>query len=171
MEAELKIKDEKILMFQKEVEDQKKKIDQLSEQMGFVMSEKDRQIHVRISIKFKISAQIEHTIMFQQLNALNEKTGGKLRNAIAAESGQACDVNISLEVTKKSDRERVNIDDALKANTFMKSMNSDQKNLIIDVMTKRPYSAGTEIIKEGSDGNEMYILEKGEVNIVHHYCK
>ena len=102
---------------------------------------------------------------------MNEKTGGKLRNAIAAESGQACDVNISLEVTKKSDRERVNIDDALKANTFMKSMNSDQKNLIIDVMTKRPYSAGTEIIKEGSDGNEMYILEKGEVNIVHHYCK
>jgi len=49
MEAELKIKDEKILMLQKEVEDQKKKIDQLSEQMGFVMSEKDRQIHVRIS--------------------------------------------------------------------------------------------------------------------------
>lgn len=145
MEAELKIKDEKILMFQKEVEDQKKKIDQLSEQMGFVMSEKDRQIH--------------------QLNALNEKTGGKLRNAIAAESGQACDVNISLEVTKKSDRERVNIEDALKENTFMKSMNSDQKNLIIDVMTKRPYSAGTEIIKEGSDGNEMYILEKGEVSV------
>jgi CRP-like cAMP-binding protein len=145
MEAELKIKDEKILMLQREVEEQKNKIDQLSKQMGFVMSEKDRQIH--------------------QLNALNEKTDGKLRNAIAAESGQACDVNISLEVIRKSDRERANIEEALKENTFMKSMNKDQQNLIIDVMTKRPYTAGTEIIKEGSDGNEMYILEKGEVSV------
>ena len=96
---------------------------------------------------------------------MNEKTGGKLRNAIAAESGQACDINISLEVISKNGKERGNIEDALKENTFMKSMNKDQQNLIIDVMTKRTYNAGAELIKEGSDGNEMYILEKGEVII------
>lgn len=46
MEAELKLKDEKILMLQKEVEQQKNKIDQLTKKMALVMTEKDRQIHV-----------------------------------------------------------------------------------------------------------------------------
>ena len=98
------------------------------------------------------------------MGALNEKSGGKLRNAIAAESGQACDTNISLEVIRKSEKERNTIKEALGENTFMKNMNQEQQNLIIDVMVKRTYATGTEIIAEGSDGNEMYILEKGEVN-------
>jgi len=144
MEVELKLKDEKILALSKEVEQQKQKIDQLTKKMALVMNEKDIQIN-------------------QNLNALNDKTNGKLRNAIAAESGQACDVNISLDVIKKNEKEIQNIEHALLENPFMKSLNKDQQRLIIDVMQKRTYPAGSEIIKEGTDGNEMYILEKGEV--------
>ena len=95
---------------------------------------------------------------------MNEKSNGKLRNAIAAESGKACDVNVSLDVVRKSEKERQVIEQALLENLFMKTQNKEQQNLIIDVMSKRTYNAGMEIIKEETDGNEMYIIDKGEVN-------
>lgn len=137
MESELKLKDEKILLLQKQIDEQQIKIEQLTKKIDFTTP----------------------------LIALNEKTAGKLRNAIAAESGQACDVNVSLEVIKKSEKEKSGIEDALNENTFMKTMNKEQQGLIIDVMTKSNFNPGYEIIKEGTDGNEMYILEKGEVSI------
>jgi len=145
LESKLKIKDDRIHELTLEIEDRNAKIDQLTKKMGLVLSEKDRQIH--------------------QINALNEKSNGKLRNAIAAESGKACDVNVSLDVVRKSEKERQVIEQALLENLFMKTQNKEQQNLIIDVMSKRTYNAGMEIIKEETDGNEMYIIDKGEVMV------
>ena len=47
----------------------------------------------------------------------------------------------------------------------MKSLAVDQRQKIIDAMEKKHYQANVEIIREGTDGNHMYVLEQGNVTV------
>ena len=47
----------------------------------------------------------------------------------------------------------------------MRGLSENQLNKLIDAMEKGEYAAGTEIITENGTGNEMYIIQDGEVQV------
>lgn len=47
----------------------------------------------------------------------------------------------------------------------MRGLNQNQLNKLIDAMEKAEYLSNTEIIKENESGDEMYIIQDGEVSV------
>jgi CRP-like cAMP-binding protein len=124
-----------------------KELSALNQKMEFIMDEKDHQI--------------------KRLNALGgtEKKDGNVRTAISAETGRKIQPGGKLPKIEKTEAETEIIAEALCGNTFMKSLAPDQRQKIIDAMEKKHYQANVEIIREGTDGNHMYVLEKGAVTV------
>jgi cGMP-dependent protein kinase len=119
----------------------------LTQKMEFIMDEKDHQI--------------------KRLNALgsdSKKEGNARKEAISAETGRK-NFDGKLPVISKTKEQSELISDALCSNTFMKSLAVDQRQKIIDAMEKKEYKGSIEIIREGMDGNQMYVLEKGSVTV------
>jgi len=99
--------------------------------------------------------------IFKRLDA-----GGAVRNAVAAESDDRKIIaTTELVVIPKNVSEKKVITDALLSNTFMRGLSQTQLSKLIDAMEKGEYAAGTEIITENGTGNEMYIIQDGEVRV------
>jgi len=146
----LKQRDDRINNLKTELENVTQKMNKeltaLNQKMEFIMDEKDHQI--------------------KRLNALggDGKKDGNIRTAISAETGRKVLGNKLPKIEKNSHEAEI-ISDALCANTFMKSLAVDQRQKIIDAMEKKHYQANVEIIREGTDGNHMYVLEQGNVTV------
>lgn len=52
------------------------------------------------------------------------------------------------------------------SNLLFETMTHEQKYAIIDRMHKRDILAGTEMIVEGEDGDEFYVIDKGEFSVI-----
>lgn len=147
----LKQRDDRINNLKTELENVTQKMNKeltaLNQKMEFIMDEKDHQI--------------------KRLNALggDGKKDGNIRTAISAETGRKVLSGGKLPKIEKNSHEAEIISDALCANTFMKSLAVDQRQKIIDAMEKKHYQANVEIIREGTDGNQMYVLEQGNVTV------
>ena len=50
------------------------------------------------------------------------------------------------------------------SNVFLKNLDQSQVNQLIECMQHTELSSGESIINEGEIGNELYILEKGQVS-------
>jgi len=68
------------------------------------------------------------------------------------------------KIPKAAD-EREAIEAALLNNAFMRNLQRDQVQQIIDAMEKKTYKKDIDIIREGMDGTHMYILQQGSVNV------
>lgn len=147
----LKQRDDRINNLKTELENVTQKMNKeltaLNQKMEFIMDEKDHQI--------------------KRLNALggDDKKDGNVRTAISAETGRKVLTGGKLPKIEKNSHEAEIISDALCANTFMKSLAVDQRQKIIDAMEKKHYQGNVEIIREGTDGNQMYVLEQGNVTV------
>lgn len=147
----LKQRDDRINNLKTELENVTQKMNKeltaLNQKMEFIMDEKDHQI--------------------KRLNALggDGKKDGNIRTAISAETSKNKLLGNKLPKIEKNTHEAEIISDALCANTFMKSLAVDQRQKIIDAMEKKHYQANVEIIREGTDGNHMYVLEQGNVTV------
>jgi len=147
----LKQRDDRINNLKTELENVTQKMNKeltaLNQKMEFIMDEKDHQI--------------------KRLNALggDGKKDGNIRTAISAETSKNKLLGNKLPKIEKNSHEAEIISDALCANTFMKSLAVDQRQKIIDAMEKKHYQANVEIIREGTDGNHMYVLEQGNVTV------
>jgi len=147
----LKQRDDRINNLKTELENVTQKMNKeltaLNQKMEFIMDEKDHQI--------------------KRLNALggDGKKDGNIRTAISAETGRKVLSGGKLPKIEKNSHEAEIISDALCANTFMKSLAVDQRQKIIDAMEKKHYQGNVEIIREGTDGNQMYVLEQGNVTV------
>jgi len=147
----LKQRDDRINNLKTELENVTQKMNKeltaLNQKMEFIMDEKDHQI--------------------KRLNALggDGKKDGNIRTAISAETGKKVLAGGKLPKYEKNSHEAEIISDALCANTFMKSLAVDQRQKIIDAMEKKHYQGNVDIIREGTEGNHMYVLEQGNVTV------
>ena len=67
------------------------------------------------------------------------------------------------KAVKKTPEQSDIIRKGLDSNVFLKNLDQSQVNQLIDCMQHTNLSAGQNIITEGEPGNELYILEKGQV--------
>merc|ERR1712123_277170 len=148
----VKQRDERIQDLKAEVENVKQKMSKelaaVNPKMAFIMDDKDHQI--------------------KRLNALGGETSenDNVRRAIAAEANchKQVDPN-KLPKIPKNQAEADLIKEALLGNTFMRNLATDQLQKIVDAMEKQVFKKDTNIIKEGDDGTNMFVLEKGTVSI------
>lgn len=71
--------------------------------------------------------------------------------------------NFTPEVWEKSDEEKEMLKNLL-SNIFMfKSLEENEMNIILDAMKKKVCESGDEIIKQGDDGAELYVVSKGKL--------
>jgi len=126
-------------------------VQQLSQKMQLVMSAKDKEM--------------------KRANALNTEdrplanptgTSKNIRMAISAETAKNLDPK-KLPKIPKSSKEKEFLQQSLEQNQFFRNLNNNQLTKIIDCMEKKKLAAEVDIIKEGTDGLYLYIIETGSV--------
>ena len=131
-------------------------VEQLQHKMQLVLQDKDRQIQ-RAKALGKDSDK--------PLANKAEEGKGNIRMAISAETNQKTLDMKKLPKVPKSKEDRSFLQTALESNQFFRKLKPEQLGKIIDCMEKKKLKAGVEIIKEGTDGTYLYIIETGQVGI------
>jgi len=133
-------------------------VGQLQHKMQLVLQDKDRQIN-RAKALGKEGGEKDH------LANKTDEGKGNIRMAISAETNQKVMDMKKLPKVPKSKEDRSFLQNALESNQFFRKLKTEQLGKIIDCMEKKKLKAGVEIIKEGTDGTYLYIIETGQVGI------
>lgn len=91
---------------------------------------------------------------------------GRRRTAVSAEAGVDPKLlrqkwEAEKKTYEKSDAEKDHIRTILKANIFLKNLDDDQTDVIVDSMFPKEYNDGDVIIKQGDPGEEFYVVDSG----------
>ncbi|CBY37051.1 unnamed protein product [Oikopleura dioica] len=150
---------EQIEKYQQLLVDRDDQINQLKEQLSDASRELDDQLSSHAKKMEAVLADKDN-----QIKKLD--TNDNLRKAVAAEAlgGGKTSVYVFKYVEKTAEQRKL-IKDALLKNSFMRGLSEDQLNMLIDAMSKIDYPATEKIIKENTTGDEMFIIEDGEVTI------
>lgn len=127
-------------------------VEQLQQKMALVLEDKDRQINRANALGADKPLA----------NKTDEKDGKCIRMAISAETNQK---TIKLQKILKSKEDQTFLQTALEANQFFRNLKADQLQKIVDCMEKKKLTANVEIIREGTDGIYLYIIEAGQVTV------
>lgn len=128
-------------------------VQQLEDKMRLVLNDKDRQIKRHEALGEK------------PLSNKADDGKGAIRMAISAETNQKNVDLKKLPKVPKAKEDRTFLSTALETNQFFRSLKADQITKIIDCMEKKKLKADVEIIKEGTDGTYLYIIENGTVAV------
>lgn len=132
-------------------------VEQLQHKMQLVLEDKDRQIGRAKALGKE--GEKDH------LANKTDEGKGNIRMAISAETNQKVMDMKKLPKVPKSKEDRSFLQTALESNQFFRKLKTEQLGKIIDCMEKKKLKAGVEIIKEGTDGTYLYIIETGQVGI------
>lgn len=88
------------------------------------------------------------------------------RIAVSAEAfGNKILNNDYISITHPKYESQISRIKAIILNSFMfKSLESIELNIVIDAMEMKPYNKGEVVIKQGDQGNCLYIIEQGELD-------
>ena len=87
------------------------------------------------------------------------------KQRIAISATQADMSNFSPVSVPKSDEERKHIMDILTSNNFFSNLTEDQRAMMADCMSAVQKADGEDIIKQGDQGDNFYILDKGAADV------
>ena len=65
----------------------------------------------------------------------------------------------------KSPEAQQRLEDALHANIMFAHLDVDERSQVFDAMFQVEYEAGATIIKQGDEGDNFYVIDKGECDI------
>lgn len=130
---------------------------QMSHKMHLVMNEKDKQIKRQEALGADDNKD-------KSTKALGNSNNKQIRMAISAETAKTVDPK-KLPKIPKSKEDKNYIQKSLEGNQFFRGLKSDQISKIIDCMEKKKLKSDVEIIREGTDGTYLYLLEEGIVTI------
>lgn len=129
----------------------------MTQKMNLVMDDKDRQLKRHEALGAAAPEDKSKVLS-------NQNSGKQIRMAISAETAKGIDPK-KLPKVPKSKEDRHYIQKALEGNQFFRNLNPEQIGKIIDCMEKKKLKAEVEIIREGTDGTYLYLLEEGTVNV------
>ncbi len=88
---------------------------------------------------------------------------GRRRVSVCAESPSSVD-STQVKVIPKNEAETGRILEILKNNVLFKHLDPEQMNTVKDAMVLVEYKNGDDIIKQGDDGDNFYVLDEGTVH-------
>ncbi|GMI62625.1 hypothetical protein ScalyP_jg4002 [Parmales sp. scaly parma] len=89
---------------------------------------------------------------------------GQRRVSVCAESPSE-NMNATVKVIPKNAEETARILEILRKNVLFKHLDSDQMNTVKDAMFLVNHASGDEIIKQGDDGDNFYVMDNGSVDV------
>lgn len=95
----------------------------------------------------------------------------KAKRKVIAETWNETDASteefdFAAHATEKSPEALARISEMTKANFMFQSLSPDQRTKIFQVITLRDVAAGEDIIREGDDGDEMYLIDGGHFDVL-----
>ena len=54
----------------------------------------------------------------------------------------------------------------MRANFLFAHVREDKRKLLFELMSKKTYKSGEVVIKQGEKGDNFYIVEKGDLNVM-----
>ncbi|CAG5109480.1 Oidioi.mRNA.OKI2018_I69.chr2.g4012.t2.cds [Oikopleura dioica] len=150
---------EQIEQYQKIIVDRDAEISNLQAKLADATRELDEQLSTHAKMMEAVLNEKD-----KQIKKLD--TNDNLRKAVAAEAlGKGKQSVWTFKKVEKSEEQQRLIKDALLANSFMRGLSENQLERLIDAMASTSYPANEKIIKENSNGDEMYIIQDGEVSV------
>ncbi|KAI4902235.1 hypothetical protein NFI96_010089, partial [Prochilodus magdalenae] len=73
--------------------------------------------------------------------------------------------DLDIQATKKTSSERAQIVKAMGRNDFLSRLDEEQINMMVELLSSVDRCPGDEIIKEGTEGDSMYIVAAGELKV------
>ncbi|KAK3507005.1 hypothetical protein QTP70_035273 [Hemibagrus guttatus] len=87
------------------------------------------------------------------------------RAAVMAPEPIPDDMDISTTRVKKTASERAQIFNAMQKNDFLSRLDEEQISMMVELLTSLDRCPGDDIIKEGTEGDSMYIVAAGELQV------
>ncbi|KAI9228781.1 MAG: camp-dependent protein kinase regulatory subunit [Piptocephalis tieghemiana] len=88
------------------------------------------------------------------------------RSSVSAEVIQPTDGNYDRVIYPKSLEARIRIASAISGNLLFKNLEPDQKDEVVDAMFERHASPGEEVVTQGAEGDNFYVVEEGLLEVV-----
>ncbi|XP_056150815.1 cGMP-dependent protein kinase 1 [Lampris incognitus] len=136
-------------------------------QLNQELERQNKDLEQRLQEKEKLLQELQshyHDLEFpSQGNNEVEPEVRKSRAAVMAPESIPENLEITRTKVKKSGSETSLIVKAIKKNDFLSRLDDEQTAMMVDLLVAFDYSPGNEIIKEGSEGDSMYIVAAGEL--------
>merc|ERR1711990_1219317 len=93
---------------------------------------------------------------------------GKGRKSVSAERYDPTedDLEMATKIVPKSDKQRKRLQQASEKIMLLNRLDQEQLQTILDAMEERNVTEGDVVIQQGDDGDNFYIIEKGNYDIV-----
>lgn len=89
------------------------------------------------------------------------------RGSICAESyDPSKDTNDSFVVHPKTEQQQKRLTDSVSGILLFRALDSDQRKHVVDAMFERDVSKGEVVIKQGDDGDNFYVIERGKFDFL-----
>lgn len=152
---------------EKQLEDLKQQL----EKQCLINKELQRQnkdLENRLQEKEKLLQQLQsqyHDEEFPAQSSNEVQEFRKSRAAVIASEPIAETLEIASTRVKKTDTETSLIVKAIQRNDFLKRLDDEQTAMMVDLLVLSKFNPGDEVIKEGSEGDSMYIVAAGELQV------
>jgi len=99
---------------------------------------------------------------------INKQVFSQRRSSVAGESITQDEISTQKEKTvhEKSEEKRKRVEELIITHLLFRNLDKQQKKEIIDAMFERDVEIGTEIIKQGDEGDFFYVVDSGEFEIL-----
>ncbi|CAL9692406.1 unnamed protein product [Knipowitschia caucasica] len=150
---------------EKQLEDLKQQL----EKQCFINKELQRQnkdLEIRLQEKERLLQQLQSQDSEFPGHSGNEvQEFRKSRAAVIAPEPIAETLEISSTRVKKNATETSLIVKAIQKNDFLKRLDDEQTTMMVELLVLFKFKPGEEVIKEGSEGDSMYIVAAGELQV------
>ncbi|KAM4712506.1 cGMP-dependent protein kinase 2 [Anableps anableps] len=151
---------------EKQLEELKQQLEKQC-QINQELQRQNKDLEERLKDKEKLLQQLQsqyHDLEFpSQAGNEAEPEFRKSRAAVMAPEPIPEKLEISRNMVKKTGSETNLIVKAIQKNDFLSRLDDEQIAMMVDLLMSSHYKPGEEVIKEGSEGDSMYIVAAGEL--------
>ncbi|XP_038143488.1 cGMP-dependent protein kinase 2 [Cyprinodon tularosa] len=153
---------------EKQLEELKQQLEKQC-QINKELQRQNKDLELRLKDKEKLLQQLQsqyHDLEFPSQGANDaEPEFRKSRAAVIAPEPIQEKLVISRNKVKKTSSETNLIIKAIQKNDFLSRLDDEQISMMVDLLRSSQFKPGEEVIKEGSEGDSMYIVAAGELMV------
>ncbi|TSL47544.1 cGMP-dependent protein kinase 1 [Bagarius yarrelli] len=132
------------------------------------MEAKVKELQQKLEKQCQINQELQNEKQYLELSqrfSTDKVEVRQSRAAVMAPEPIPDDMDISTTRVKKTASEKAQIIKAMQKNDFLSRLDEEQISMMVELLTSLDCCPGDEIIKEGTEGDSMYIVAAGELQV------
>ncbi|GAA6098119.1 cGMP-dependent protein kinase 2 [Tachysurus ichikawai] len=137
-------------------------------QINQELQNENQDLATRLKEKEKLLEELQNRLEGLDLSQRYSNDSVEVREsraAVMAPEPIPDDMDISTTRVKKTASERAQIINAMQKNDFLRRLDEEQISMMVELLTSLDCCPGDDIIKEGTEGDSMYIVAAGELRV------